>query len=117
MKSIFSITIAAISVAAMQPGVAQELTAPDPPVSILTCKALATHSTGATVRIAFVNRSAQTATEVTFLVGEQPISFRGQFLNGTRVGHTFGPYVAVGERDSCEVSSVKFDDGRIWQRL
>jgi hypothetical protein len=117
VKNLFSIAIAAMTVAAVQPVPAQELPASDPPVRILACKALTTHASGATVQIAFVNRSAQTATEVTFLVGGQPISFRGQFLNGIRVGHTFGPYDAVGGRDSCAVSSVKFDDGRMWQQL
>src|SRR6266851_10281621 len=130
VKNIFSIAIAAISVAAMQPGLAQELTASNPPVRILTCKAVVTHATafegeqgqrsmrtGATVRIAFVNRSAQTATEVTFLVHDQPITFQGQFLKGKPVQHTFGPYDAVDDHDTCDVSAVKFDDGRMWQRL
>ncbi len=128
MKNVFSIAIAAISVAAMQPGLAQELTASNPPVRVLTCKAVVTHasavegeqgqrSTGATVQIAFVNRSAQTATEVTFLVRNQPITFQGQFLKGKPVQHTFGPYDAVDDHDTCDVSAVKFDDGRMWQRL
>ncbi|MDB5042467.1 MAG: hypothetical protein JWN27_3193 [Candidatus Eremiobacteraeota bacterium] len=117
MTNIFLFAIAAMSLAAVQPVLAQDLTASDQPVRILACKLLTTHAGGGTVQIAFVNRSVQTATEVTFLVGAQPISFRGQFLNGKPVGHTFGPYDAVGGHDICAVSSVTFDDGRMWQRL
>jgi hypothetical protein len=124
-----SLVIAAISVATMEPTLAQESSSTDAPVSVLACKAVMNYATvsqgeqgqtsiptGATVRITFVNRSTQTATDVTFLVDDQPITYQGQFVSGVPIQHTFGPYDTIKDDATCDVSSVKFDDGRMWQR-
>jgi hypothetical protein len=131
VNTIFSnaLAIAAISVATMEPSFAQDSTKTDAPVSVLACKAVTNYAsvsegeqgqssipTGATVQIAFVNRSSQTATNVTFLVGDQPITYQGQFHSGVTIQHTFGPYGTVNGDATCDLSSVTFDDGRMWQR-
>lgn len=123
-----ALAVAAISVATMEPSLAQDSTATDPPVSILACKAEMNYATvsegergqrsiptGATVRIAFVNRSARTATAIKFLVGDQPITYQGKFSSGVPIEYTFGPYDTVKQNATCDVSSVTFDDGRMWQ--
>lgn len=131
MNSIFlnALASAAISIAAMEPSLARSSSATDAPVSVLACKAVTDYATisqgeqgqsslptGTTVRITFVNRSTQIATDVTFLVDDQPITYQGQFRAGVPIQHTFGPYDTIGEGAMCEVSSVRFDDGRMWQR-
>jgi hypothetical protein len=119
----------AISTAVAQPSLAPGALAGAPPVSVLSCEAVANYATitqgeqgqssiptGATVRIAFVNRSPQTATDVTFLIDEQPITYQGTFSRGVPIQHTFGPYDTVSAGAACDVYAVKFEDGRLWQR-
>jgi hypothetical protein len=125
-----SLALALAAIVSIQPTLAQDSSTETAPVSLLGCRSRMTYVTssggeqgqqsipaGSSVKIAFVNRSPQTATDVTFLVDDQPISFQGRFATNAPIEHTFGPYGTVKDNATCELYAVKFDDGRIWQRL
>lgn len=128
-----SIAIAAVSLAMTEPSVAQDSNVADTPVSISTCDVIENYVVtsgddtgvysmlaGATVRIAFVNRSKQAATKVSFLIKGQGVDgtivYNGRFSTGVRIDYTFGPFNYVDPNSTCDVTSVTFDDGTAWQR-
>jgi hypothetical protein len=128
--AISSFALALAASATIQPSFAQHSAMESAPGKLLECRSEMTYATisegehgqrsipaGASVRIAFVNRSPQTATDITFLVDDQPITYQGRFSSNVPVKHTFGPYDTVNDNARCELYSVKFDDGRLWQRL
>jgi hypothetical protein len=127
-----SIAIAALLIAMTPPSVAENSSIDDSPLHITACDVTENYVTvvgdlgvytmlaGSTVRIAFVNRSRQTATNVSFLLkgrgGDQTILHSGRFSTGVRIDYTFGPFNYVDPTSTCEVTSVTFDDGTVWQR-
>lgn len=128
--AISSIALTLAASATIQPSLAQDSATGNAPVSVLQCRTEMTYATisegeqgqmsvpeGASVQIAFVNRSPQTATDITFLVDDQPITYQGRFTSNVPIEHIFGPYATVKDNATCELYAVKFDDGRLWQRL
>ena len=125
-----AMAVAAVCIAMTQPSVAEDSAAANAPVSILRCDILDEYaspddtgsriSTDAMVRIAFVNRSSRTIRDVTFGIdsrgGNRTIGDVGQFSSGVLIQHTFGPFGDVDDDARCDVASVTFDDGTLWQR-
>ncbi len=121
---------AALLAAAATPALAQP--APEAPVAVTTCAvapAVRTYSEGplqgaegGDLAISFVNRAAVEATGVRFSVRigrtVQTIDDRGSFAGGIRIDRVFSPAGASydGGSASCEVESVSFADGTVWQR-
>jgi hypothetical protein len=135
VNNIFFNAIATIAMAAatMQPSVAQDRPATDAPISIASCRVVPTYDraltnegggpsspTGANVWISFLNRSARTITEVTFLLesSEGPVTITdlGRFSSGVPIQHVLGTFADLDADATCGLYSVRFDDGTVWQR-
>jgi hypothetical protein len=133
-KTFFNaIATVAIGTATAQPALAQDQPVTAAPISIAACAVVPTYEsvltsesgvptapTGASVWVSFLNRSARTITEVTFdfadANGSVSIADRGRFSSGVTIEHALGPFTGLrGDETTCAVSSVRFDDGTVWQ--
>jgi hypothetical protein len=74
------------------------------------------------LRIAFINRSPQTAVRVAFRVNyrgaEENIIDAGTFSSGVNIDHTFGEFTGFAwlgpKPNECRVVAVRFSDGSVW---
>jgi hypothetical protein len=128
-----AIATVAMGTATVQPTLAQDQPAATAPISIAACavvpsyepvlmseSGVPTDPTGASVWISFLNRSPRTITEVTFdftgAGGSVAIADRGRFSSGVTIEHALGPFTGLrGDETTCAVSSVRYDDGTVWQ--
>jgi hypothetical protein len=134
VNSIFLNAIASVAIATWTvPSPAHDQPIADVPVSVASCSvvpeydpagfgesALPSVGSGASVWISFQNRSARTATDVTFLLstlaGAMTVTDRGRFSSGVDIEHILGPYADLQGGEACALYSVRFDDGATWQR-
>lgn len=131
--AVSTIAITTSTARAAEPNLAQNLLSRDTPVSISACDVMPTYatvsagesgvstvSTGANLRIGFLNRSPQPITDVTFVLtapdGQVAITDRGWFSSGISIQHVLGPYDHLSPDAVCDVYSVRFNDGTEWER-
>jgi hypothetical protein len=105
----------------------------DTPLSVSACQVMPIYAsvpagdngvnnvaTGANLRIAFLNNSARPITDVTFVLstpeGKVAITDRGWFSSGVPIQRTLGPYDILSDEATCELHSVRFNDGTLWER-
>jgi hypothetical protein len=131
--AVSTIAISTSAARAAETDQAQSLLNSDGPLSISACQVMPIYatvsegdsgvrnsSTGANLRVAFLNRSSQPITDVTFVLntpdGKVAITDRGWFSSGVPIQRTLGPYDHLSGEATCEVHSVRFNDGTLWER-
>lgn len=128
-----AIATVAMGAATVQPTLAQNQPATAAPISIAACAVVPSYEsvlmsdggvptapTGASVWISFLNRSTRMITEVTFDFtgnsGSVLVPDPGRFSSGVTIEHALGPFAGLrGDETTCAVSSVRYDDGTVWQ--
>jgi hypothetical protein len=131
--AVSTIGIASSAARAADPDQAQSLPMQDAPLSIAACQVTPVYAsvpagdsginniaTGANLRIAFQNRSSQPITDVTFVLntpdGKVAITDRGWFSSRVPIQRNLGPYANLSAEATCELHSVRFNDGTHWER-